>query len=88
MERWGEVTGREEGNLHSGNFLLRQCPVLTQAGGGGEIGRRGAVALLEGTGEDQSWKLWATSTNGFHSRAGGRSWLPLDLVGRGRQKRA
>ena len=30
----------------------------------------------------------ATSTNGFHSRAGGRSWLPPDLVGRGRQKRA
>ena len=46
------------------------------------------MALLEGTGEDQSWKLQATSTNGFHSRAGGRSWLPLDLVGRGRQKRA
>lgn len=53
MGRWGEVRGREEGNLHSGNLLLRQCPVLSQAGGGGEIGRRGAVALLEGAGEDQ-----------------------------------
>lgn len=47
----GRGRGRGERNVHSGNFLLRQCPALSQAGGGGEIGRQGAVALLEGVGE-------------------------------------
>lgn len=80
---WGGEMGRGRGK-GEGNH----CGALSQAEGGGEMGREGAVALLEGAGEGCRAGNWTTSTNGFHSRVGGRGWPPLGLVGRGRQKRA
>lgn len=61
--RWSEVRGRGEGNCYSGVLLLRQCPALSWAGGGGEVGREGAVALLEAAG-----KGWRTGSCGQHQQ--------------------
>lgn len=46
----GRGRGKGEGN-RLGGLLLRQCPVLSQAEGGREMGREGVVALLERAGE-------------------------------------